>query len=78
MFDFSAWEILLVVIVALIILGPTRLPVAAQAVGRMVGSIKHMFHRAKDEMEEQEKQWTYEKNLKKAQQAEKQHEPNKQ
>lgn len=40
MFDLGFWELLFVGIIALVVLGPERLPVAARAVGRWVGKAR--------------------------------------
>jgi len=40
MFDLGFWELLFVGIIALIVLGPERLPVAARTVGRWVGQAR--------------------------------------
>lgn len=40
MFDLGFWELLFVGVIALIVLGPERLPVAARTVGRWVGQAR--------------------------------------
>lgn len=40
MFDLGFWELLFVGVIALVVLGPERLPVAARTVGRWVGQAR--------------------------------------
>ncbi|MBH5328093.1 twin-arginine translocase subunit TatB [Eikenella sp. S3360] len=42
MFDFAFSEMLLAAVVALVVLGPERLPQAARALGRMLGKIQRL------------------------------------
>lgn len=42
MFDIGIWEISLILIIALIVVGPDRLPTLATTVGRWVGKIRRM------------------------------------
>ena len=42
MFDFAFSEMLLAALVALVVLGPERLPQAARAAGRMVGKLQRL------------------------------------
>jgi sec-independent protein translocase protein TatB len=42
MFDVGIWEISLILIIALIVVGPDRLPTLATTVGRWVGKIRRM------------------------------------
>ncbi len=70
MFDYSIWEILTVVLIALIVLGPERLPVVAKKLGAFIRTILHLFDKAKSELDEQQKIWALQENIKKAQAAE--------
>lgn len=42
-FDIGFFELLLIVVIALVVLGPDRLPKAMHTVGRWVGKAKHGF-----------------------------------
>ena len=66
MFDIAPLELLLVVIVAVIVIGPKDLPLALRAAGRWIGKIRKVsaqFRTGLDamvreaEMEEMEKKW---------------------
>lgn len=51
MFDIGFSELLLVGIIALIVLGPERLPKAARSVGMFFGKIRRMMNNVQQEME---------------------------
>ncbi|WP_421683415.1 Sec-independent protein translocase subunit TatB [Stutzerimonas urumqiensis] len=51
MFDIGFTELLLVGLVALLVLGPERLPVAARTAGLWIGRIKRSFGAIKTEVE---------------------------
>ena len=51
MFDIGFSEILVVLVVALIVLGPDRLPVAARTLGLWIGRLKYLFQSAKKDFE---------------------------
>ena len=51
MFDFGFWEMLMVVIVALIVVGPERLPGLARTAGFWVGKAKRMVNDVKSEID---------------------------
>lgn len=53
MFDIGFSELLLVGIIALIVLGPERLPKAARAVGMFFGKIRRMLNNIQQEMEQE-------------------------
>lgn len=53
MFDFGFSELLLVAAVALVVLGPERLPAAARTAGRFVGKIQRLVANVKQELNEQ-------------------------
>jgi len=66
MFDIGATELLLIVIVAVVVIGPKDLPAALRAAGRWMGKIRRVsghFRAGVDamireaEMEEMEKKW---------------------
>lgn len=51
MFDIGFTELLLIGLVALLVLGPERLPVAARMAGLWIGRIKRSFNSIKEEVE---------------------------
>ena len=53
MFDIGFTEILLIGVVALIVIGPERLPHAARMTGAFIGKIKRTFSTIQVEMEQQ-------------------------
>ncbi|WP_373740317.1 Sec-independent protein translocase protein TatB [Neisseria sp.] len=53
MFDFGFSELLLVAAVALVVLGPERLPAAARMAGQFVGKIQRLVANVKQELNEQ-------------------------
>lgn len=66
MFDISFWELFIVGIVALLILGPERLPSAIRSTVKTVRSVKNMASGFKTEIEEQLRVHELHENLKKA------------
>ena len=52
MFDISFWEILLVAVVALVVLGPERLPSAVQRVGRLLSDARTVLTKTRQEIEQ--------------------------
>ncbi|MCP5324773.1 MAG: twin-arginine translocase subunit TatB [Oceanospirillaceae bacterium] len=53
MFDIGFSELLLVGVIALIVLGPERLPKAARSVGMFFGKIRRMLSNIQQEMEQE-------------------------
>lgn len=53
MFDFSFWELAIVLIVALVVVGPDKLPIVAAKVGRWVGKAKRMMMSVRSDIEEE-------------------------
>jgi sec-independent protein translocase protein TatB len=51
MFDFGFWEIALILIISLIILGPERLPVFASQLGSFIKKIKDFAKNVKENIE---------------------------
>jgi sec-independent protein translocase protein TatB len=51
MFDIGFTELLLIAVVALLVIGPKRLPTAARVAGRWVGRIKRGFNTIKEDVE---------------------------
>jgi sec-independent protein translocase protein TatB len=55
MFDIGFFEIVMVAVVALLVLGPERLPEAARTAGKWVGQAKRMVNQLTQEVEKQVK-----------------------
>ena len=53
MFDVGFWEILLILILALVIIGPERLPGAARKVGFFVGKARRYIEGVRSEVEQE-------------------------
>lgn len=53
MFDIGFWELLVIFVLALMILGPERLPRAASSVGRWVGRARAMARNLRVQMEQE-------------------------
>lgn len=51
MFDIGFWELCLIAIVALLILGPERLPTAARTAGLWIGKARRMIGNVKSEID---------------------------
>jgi sec-independent protein translocase protein TatB len=51
MFDIGFWELCLIAIVALLILGPERLPTAARTAGKWISKIRNMVAGVKQEID---------------------------
>lgn len=66
MFDIGFWELLLIGIVALLVLGPERLPTAIRATSRTLSQIRSTANHFKHEMNHQLKMHELHENLKKA------------
>lgn len=50
MFDIGFWELVLISIVALVVLGPERLPGAIRSISRTINGVKRMANSVKDEL----------------------------
>ena len=53
MFDVGFWEILLILILALVVIGPERLPAAARTLGLWVGKGRRYIEGVKSEVEQE-------------------------
>ncbi len=53
MFDIGFWELAIIALVALVIVGPKRLPEFARDAGRVVGKIRNFIQSAKRELEKE-------------------------
>ncbi|WP_086981928.1 Sec-independent protein translocase protein TatB [Vibrio aphrogenes] len=68
MFDIGFWELVLISVVALVVLGPERLPVAIRSVSKFVRTAKTMANTVKDELSQELKIQELQDNLRKAEQ----------
>jgi len=68
MFDIGFWEILIIGIVALVVIGPERLPAFIRSTANTIKSIKSVANGFKQEVSEQLKTHELHENLKKAEQ----------
>ena len=66
MFDIGFWELVLISVVGLVVLGPERLPVAIRSVSKFVGAAKSMANSVKDELSHELKVQELQENLRKA------------
>lgn len=53
MFDIGFWELALLGVIGLIVLGPERLPVVARTLGRWVAQARHYMHALTSELEKE-------------------------
>lgn len=67
MFDFGFWELSIVMVVALLVVGPERLPVLAGQVGRWVGKAKTALRSIRSDIESEIKSAELQEILKKQQ-----------
>jgi sec-independent protein translocase protein TatB len=65
-FDIGFWELVLISVVGLVVLGPERLPVAIRSVSKFINSAKAMANGVKDELTHELKIQELQDNLKKA------------
>lgn len=69
MFDIGFWELLLIAIIGLVVLGPERLPVAIRTVRGWMSSIRSFSDGVKNELSEELRIQELHANLKKAEQS---------
>ncbi len=67
MFDFGFWELTIVMVVALLVVGPERLPVLAGQVGRWVGKARRILRSVRSDIESEIKAAELQEILKKQQ-----------
>lgn len=53
MFDFSVWEMAIVLVVALLVVGPDKLPSLAAKIGRWVGKARRMITAVRADIEDE-------------------------
>ncbi|WP_017943101.1 MULTISPECIES: Sec-independent protein translocase protein TatB [unclassified Thioalkalivibrio] len=53
MFDIGFWEIIIIVLVALLVVGPERLPGLAREIGRWVGKTRRFVHSVRSDFEQE-------------------------
>ncbi len=53
MFDIGFWELVLIFVIALVVLGPERLPFAIRSVARFIGNARRMANVVKDELSQE-------------------------
>jgi len=53
MFDFSFWELAIVLMVALVVVGPDKLPILAAKLGRWVGKVKQTLTAVRSDIEQE-------------------------
>ncbi|MCG3732991.1 Sec-independent protein translocase protein TatB [Vibrio cincinnatiensis] len=68
MFDIGFWELILISVVALVVLGPERLPHAIRSVAKFVAAAKGMVNSVKDELAHELKVQELQEHLRKAEQ----------
>ncbi len=66
MFDIGFWELVLISVVGLVVLGPERLPVAIRSISKFINGAKAMANGVKDELAHELKIQELQENLKKA------------
>ncbi|MGX5673428.1 Sec-independent protein translocase protein TatB [Thermomonas fusca] len=69
MFDFSLGEMLVVALVALVVLGPERLPKAARFAGLWVRKARAQWHAVRSELEQELASEELQRSLRESQQA---------
>jgi sec-independent protein translocase protein TatB len=69
MFDIGFWELSLIALMALIVLGPERLPVAIRTVREWIGSARRFSDSVKTELKEELRIQELHGNLKKAEES---------
>lgn len=67
MFDFGFWELAIVMVVALLVVGPDKLPALAGQVGRFVGKAKRVVSNLRSDIESEIKAAEFKEMLEKQQ-----------
>ena len=53
MFDIGFWELVVIAVIALLVIGPERLPQFARDAGRFIGKIRRLIQTTKRELEKE-------------------------
>lgn len=69
MFDIGFWELMLIAIMGLVVLGPERLPVAIRTVRSWIGGVRKFSDTVKSELSEELRVHELHANLKKAEES---------
>lgn len=69
MFDIGFWELLLIAVIGLVVLGPERLPVAIRTVRGWISGVRNFSEGVKNELTEELRIQELHANLKKAEQS---------
>ncbi len=69
MFDIGFWELLLISIIGLVVLGPERMPVAIRTVRSWINGVRSFSHSVKTELTEELRIQELHANLKKAEES---------
>ncbi len=69
MFDIGFWELMLIAVMGLVVLGPERLPVAIRTVRSWIGGVRKFSDTVKSELSEELRIHELHANLKKAEQS---------
>jgi len=69
MFDIGFWELLLISVIGLVVLGPERLPVAIRTIKGWISGVKSFSNSVKTELSEELRIQELHANLKKAEQS---------
>ncbi len=69
MFDIGFWELMIIAIISLIVLGPERLPTALRTLRGWVGSVRDFSNTVKTELKEELRIHELHEDLKKAEQS---------
>tara|TARA_Y200000002_G_scaffold316201_1_gene274447 strand:+ start:356 stop:604 length:249 start_codon:yes stop_codon:yes gene_type:complete len=65
MFDFGFWELALILVISLVVLGPERLPVFASQLGSLIKKIKDFANSLKNSIENEARMKDLEKIIEK-------------
>lgn len=68
MFDIGFWELVVISVIGLVVLGPERLPVAIRTVSRMFKTVRDTANAVKTELSQELKMEELHRDLKKAEQ----------